>query len=261
LKLFLSLAIAFVAMVSFSSADAQTSNRSMVIGEMVTRPNALLVLNPSGSDQGFLLPQLTTGERTSIRPSSPEEDGLVVFDITEKEFYYWKNNGWVKGLGTASANGIPTLQSYSVDPSDFFGVADDKPDKHNAVVFDDNSTFITIQKKGDGSVLMAPFHLPDGAVIQQVQLYYVDRDPQNFTLTVYRRPFTGGNETIVNTWTSAGSSASIQTATLSPVAGKETINNEVYSYRILIDLNPSSDSNNSSEATHRIYGVKVKFQK
>jgi len=69
----------------------------MVIGTNVTnRPHAILVLNPPGSDQGFLLPQLTTTERNGITPTSAEE-GLVVFDITEKSFYYWKEGAWTKG--------------------------------------------------------------------------------------------------------------------------------------------------------------------
>jgi hypothetical protein len=73
--------------------------QSMVIGTNVTnKPNAILVLNPPDSDQGFLLPQLSTAERIAINPTSAE-DGLLVFDITEKSFYYWKEGAWTKGLG------------------------------------------------------------------------------------------------------------------------------------------------------------------
>lgn len=89
------------------------AQKSMVIGSNVTnKPNAILILNPPGSDQGFLLPQLTTASRTAMNPASPEEDGLVVFDITEKSFYYWKEGGWNKGLGGGN-------QSLAYDPSTY----------------------------------------------------------------------------------------------------------------------------------------------
>ncbi len=84
----------------------------MVVGTMVTRPNAILVLNPPDGDQGFLLPQLTTSQRVALSPSSPQEDGLIVFDTGDKLFYYWKNNAWVKGLGDENLN-----QTLTYDPA------------------------------------------------------------------------------------------------------------------------------------------------
>jgi hypothetical protein len=78
---------------------------------MISRPNAILILNPPNADQGVLLPQLSTANRLSILPSSPADDGLIVFDNTEKLFYHWKNNQWVKGLGS----GIN--QTLSFDPA------------------------------------------------------------------------------------------------------------------------------------------------
>jgi hypothetical protein len=83
------------------------TKKTMVVGTLVSRPNAILVLNPPDGNQGFLLPQLTTSQRLSVVPSSPQEDGLIVFDIGDKSFYYWKNSNWVKGLGNDVAN--PTL--------------------------------------------------------------------------------------------------------------------------------------------------------
>ncbi|MEO7992109.1 MAG: hypothetical protein ABI663_21330, partial [Chryseolinea sp.] len=73
--------------------------KSVVIGTFIDKPNAILVINPPNSDQGFLLPQLTTAQRVSIVPSSPQDDGLLVFDITDKSFYYWSGDAWIKGLG------------------------------------------------------------------------------------------------------------------------------------------------------------------
>lgn len=97
-------------LVSIGTGIAQ-EKKSMVIGTLIDRPNALLVINPPGKNQGFLLPQLSTAERISISPSSPDDDGLVVFDKTEKAFYYWNNGSWTKGLGGGSSGS----QSLSYD--------------------------------------------------------------------------------------------------------------------------------------------------
>lgn len=85
--------------------------KTMVVGSLVNRPHAILVLNPPNADQGFLLPQLSTSERIAIVPNSPQEDGLVVFDTDENIFYYWNNNAWVRGLG--DDRGVQSL-SYDV---------------------------------------------------------------------------------------------------------------------------------------------------
>ena len=94
------------------------SQKSMVIGTHVTnKPNAILVLNPPDADQGFLLPQLTTANRLAMSPTSPAEDGLVVFDITEKSFYFWKEGAWNKGLGNGNNQTLtydPATQTISL---------------------------------------------------------------------------------------------------------------------------------------------------
>lgn len=85
--------------------------KSVVIGTMIDRPNAVLVINPPNKDQGFLLPQLTTAERNGISPGSPQDDGLVVYDVTDKSFYYWSGGSWIKGLGDN------TTQTLAYDPA------------------------------------------------------------------------------------------------------------------------------------------------
>ena len=101
-----------IALVACATIGAfSQGKKSVVIGTMIDRPNAVLVINPPNKDQGFLLPQLSSTERLAIAPSSPQDDGLVVYDPNDKSFYYWSGGSWIKGLGDN------TTRSLSYDPA------------------------------------------------------------------------------------------------------------------------------------------------
>jgi len=102
-----------IALLSLSQLCWSQTGKSVVIGTTVNRPHALLILNPPDGNQGFLLPQISTANRILIQPTSPSEDGLVVFDITEKSFYFWKDSQWNKGLGGGSLSYDPVTHILS----------------------------------------------------------------------------------------------------------------------------------------------------
>src|SRR5688500_6814837 len=86
-----------IALVSgFIVGFAQSDKRSVVIGSIATKPNALLIINHPNSDQWILLPQLTTSQRLNLVLSSPSEDGLMVFDTGDQPYFYWSQGAWVK---------------------------------------------------------------------------------------------------------------------------------------------------------------------
>lgn len=440
--------------VSLIDAAAQVG-KSVVIGERVDRPHALLVLNPPNGDQGFLIPQLSTARRLSIHPRQTE-NGLLVFDTDEKDFFYWRDNDWVQGMGghdmqflsydpatyllrtgtgsnidlgslkeippmsgqsgkvlttdgvsaswtpapvaqdlslsgntlhltndatsvnlnaltvggqisgtlnamnltpdavssvhirnnsvstdklttaglpdankiyTTDASGKPqlrpvntlisgvaaggdlsgtypsptvtklqgnpvrsgsltpadagkvlawngtqwsaetltgattTTQFAMIDPAEFTNLRrSDRKDKDNIIMFDDNSTYVTTIKKNEGPDIIAPLRLPDGVNIQQITLYYMDREVSNIQFNVYRKSPAGGNESIVNSWSSSGSSATIQSSTHGVIAGRDLVDNNTHSYRIVIKLDQSIDVNDSNDATLRVYAVKVQYR-
>ena len=92
----------FAAFILFSySTKAQ---KTVGIG-ITTNPNsnAVLHLVAPDNDQGFLVPGLTTSQRTAssfTSKLSSNDDGLLVFDKDERKFYYWKANEWVALIGT-----------------------------------------------------------------------------------------------------------------------------------------------------------------
>ncbi len=169
----------------------------------------------------------------------------------------WNGTQWAPQVLPGTS---PVAQSYIIDPSDFINLRlNDKKDKDNMVIFEENSTFISVIKKDEGNSIISPFHLPQGAIIEQITLYYMDRDSKNIQFEVYRKTFTGSNDRIITPWTSSVNSGSILSQNISPTVGKETIDNELYSYRVVIKLDPSGDTNEANDANHRIYAVRIKY--
>ncbi|MBL7842200.1 MAG: hypothetical protein JNJ75_18785 [Cyclobacteriaceae bacterium] len=83
------LSLAFFSHVSFSQVGIGTENPSS---------NAVLELRSPGNNQGFLVPRLTTAQRTATAFTSVlsiSEKGLLVFDTDTNKFYYWSGSAWV----------------------------------------------------------------------------------------------------------------------------------------------------------------------
>ena len=71
---------------------------SVGIGVENPNPNAILHLVSPGNNQGLLIPALSTSQRTA--PSfqgnlTSVDNGLLVFDLNMKTFFYWQDSKWV----------------------------------------------------------------------------------------------------------------------------------------------------------------------
>ncbi|MDX1629862.1 MAG: hypothetical protein R3345_14240, partial [Fulvivirga sp.] len=73
------------------------SQNSVGIGTENSNNHAVLELVSPTNNQGFLAPRLTTAQRTDVNFTSDlssADNGLLVFDSDEKQFYYWHDNQW-----------------------------------------------------------------------------------------------------------------------------------------------------------------------
>lgn len=236
----------------------QPQKKSVVIGSKTERPNALLIVNPQNSDQGVLLPQLSTGQRMSMKPSSPEENGLIVFDKNRKSYYYWSDGRWIR-LNGESADGTGF---HSIDPASFQDLKRNSNTRHsNLIIFETDNAFATIGRSDYGEEIMAPLTLPHGAVLDEITVYYMDNDDQNLKVSVLRKGLGGGSEQMLS-WESSGASSSIKSQAFTAFSGRGTIDLENYSYRIVVtfDLDDAEEVDTPIEAKQRLYGVKVKYQ-
>ena len=73
---------------------AQSQN-SVGIGTSDSNENAVLELVSPDNNQGFLVPRLTTLQRTDMVANlSGEDAGLMVYDSDQSLFYFWQGSGW-----------------------------------------------------------------------------------------------------------------------------------------------------------------------
>ena len=112
-------------LVAFFLVTCQFSVFSQV-GINTDAPNsrAVLDLNSPTNDQGLLVPRLSTSQRTAPNFTSrltAAENGLLIFDIDEKLFYYWHHPGW-KAVDTEAGT---SWRSGTEAPQNSLGVNGD----------------------------------------------------------------------------------------------------------------------------------------
>ncbi|WP_370090364.1 beta strand repeat-containing protein, partial [Ekhidna sp.] len=88
---------AFAALM-LSSAYSFAQDNSVGINTNSPNANAVLELVSPNSNQGFLVPRVTSSQRTSMSLTN-QDNGLMVFDTDFDLFYYWNNGSWKAGLG------------------------------------------------------------------------------------------------------------------------------------------------------------------
>jgi hypothetical protein len=245
-------------LISWTVNAQPPQKKSVVIGKMTTKENAILIVNPDKSDQGVILPQLSTGQRMSLKPNSPSEDGLIVFDTNLKSFFYWSDGAWVQSL--ADNNRRTTF--YNLDPLNFRHVNANGSVRHsNHVVFEIDNTFVTVTRREGGETIIAPLALPHRATMKGLTVYYMDKDSRSITIKLIRKNLSGTNEEII-TWQSNGNSPVVQQVSFTAFNDKEEIDLENYTYRLSVEFDIEGDDtiDEPVEATQRIYGAKIEYQ-
>lgn len=82
-----------------SAGNLFAQNKTLGVGAATPNPNAALHVESPTGNQGFIMPRLTTAQRTdpaftsSLASSSAR--GLMVFDNDLHEFYMWNDTAWV----------------------------------------------------------------------------------------------------------------------------------------------------------------------
>ncbi|MEM6843432.1 MAG: tail fiber domain-containing protein [Bacteroidota bacterium] len=78
--------------------------QSVGVGTTSPNNNAALHIVAPNNNQGILIPSMSLEQRTDvsfINNLSSQDNGLIVYDLTENRFYYWIDEGWVQVLSGA----------------------------------------------------------------------------------------------------------------------------------------------------------------
>ncbi|MEP4596447.1 MAG: hypothetical protein ABJZ92_09595 [Cyclobacteriaceae bacterium] len=89
------------------------AQNSMGVGTTTPNSNAVLELVSPNSDQGFLVPRLTTTQRNAMVLSA-DENGLLVYDSDENSFYFWADPSWAP-LGTGGGDMLKLVYDSNED--------------------------------------------------------------------------------------------------------------------------------------------------
>ena len=110
---------------------AQAQN-SMGIGTNTPNQNAVLDLVSPTNDQGFLVPRVTTTQRSAMASGlNLSDNGLLVYDTDDGKFYYWINPSWFElstvtvvpgSISDLEINAAAAIQGTKIDPD--FGAQD-----------------------------------------------------------------------------------------------------------------------------------------
>ncbi|MFY0600780.1 MAG: hypothetical protein JXR03_13990 [Cyclobacteriaceae bacterium] len=104
--------ISFVFLTScFFITHGISAQNAMGVGTDTPNQNAVLELVSPTSDQGFLVPRYTTAQRTATSFTSKLaaiDNGLMVFDSDEGQFYFWFGGVWQQVTNVSSGGDMAT---------------------------------------------------------------------------------------------------------------------------------------------------------
>jgi trimeric autotransporter adhesin len=112
----------FSSIIIICIAQAQMTAQNVGINATGATPHPSAMLDVSATNKGFLMPRMTTAQRTAI--ATPAE-GLKVYDTDTKTFWYYNATAW-KEI-TTGANGWNLTGNAGTTAANFIGTTDDKP--------------------------------------------------------------------------------------------------------------------------------------
>jgi len=80
-------------------------NQGVSINTTGAQANPAAMLDVSSTVKGVLITRMTTSERLAITPLTPAQTGLLVYDTTLNNFFYWDGTMWVMAIGPQGPTG------------------------------------------------------------------------------------------------------------------------------------------------------------
>jgi hypothetical protein len=99
------------------TGSIQAQNRTLGVGVASPNPNAALHVESPTANQGFIMPRLTTAQRTApgfVSALSTADVGLMVFDLDLVQVFTWDGSQWDDTAVNASVTGTGTAGMFQV---------------------------------------------------------------------------------------------------------------------------------------------------
>ncbi|WP_185152499.1 hypothetical protein, partial [Fulvivirga aurantia] len=200
---------------------------------------------------------VTDAKIVSVSPSKISQDGATLNQVLK-----WDGSAWSPADDADTGGSAGSLDGFvSIDPSDFQSLKKNSNDldRNQVILFQNDNTFVTIGDASKADKIIAPVHLPHNAIVEEVTIYFWDNNGNDISIDFFRKGFASANESLFPaTWTSTGATASVRNETLTTI-NNSTIDNENYTYRIVVDFNFGTTVDTPGNAPQRIYGIKFKY--
>jgi hypothetical protein len=111
------LVVGFLLSISFTGA-VQAQNKTLGVGVASPNPNAALHVESPTANQGFIMPRLTTAQRTNsgfVSVLSSTDIGLMVFDIDLARVFTWDGSQWDDTSVDANVTGTGNAGMFQIN--------------------------------------------------------------------------------------------------------------------------------------------------
>lgn len=162
-------------LLSFTSATlvASYAQNSVGIGTTTPDPNAVLDLQSPTSDQGILVPRLTTAQRTGMALAAAQ-NGLLVYDADLSSFYYWDGAalGWTQLGGGTDADWVENADTI-YNNTHWVAIGTNSPLPYVSLTVDNDGkrSAIAGYSTGDGATAIGVEGFSSGAPNANVGVY------------------------------------------------------------------------------------------
>ena len=193
---------------------------------------------------------------SDVSATAPTNGQVLVYNAAQSEY---------QPRSPASITSTPATSYYSVDPLDFRELTDnmigtDLEVQNGIKFFDDDAPFAMLRTTGIIEI-MAPLHLPQGAVITNVKIYFRDLDSSTMRFTIYRKDMTDFN--LSNEVISAGVVTGLGGDRLFDmnITNQNTVDNSTYSYRLYARFSDteSDDEVDIDDVKQVVYGAVIEY--
>ena len=131
--------------------------------------------------------------------------------------------------------------------------ADIVPTQDNTL-YSKGNNYMYLGSGSPNNFFIAPVHLPQGAKVTSVVVFYEDSDATGaLEVTMVKTNLYSGAYSVMATWESSGTPG-LTSYKISPILGGNTIDNNGYSYTFLLNFTSDSAGNNV-----RLYKIKVNY--